>query len=148
MSTALRRQSSDDEDDLEDTPDTLARSVPVNIVRPPRSAHPVQYKTSLTDRGGVIVPHLLAAMRRDDGDRARGSISIRRGSRTISTDRERDQIKSYAADPGAVFESLEGAVSDSESEEETPQNGRFIPPHVLAAKRDDKAEPGWRSLAT
>lgn len=162
MSTALRRQSSDDEDDVEVDTSSMARSVPVNIVRPPRTSHPVQFKTSLTDREGVIVPNLLAAMRRASGQseperspsprRARGSIAIagtsqRRGSRTVSGERERDQVKSYAADPGAMFESLaEGAVSDSDEEEETPQNGKFVPPHVLAAKRDDKPEVGWRSL--
>lgn len=171
MASIMRRhQGSDDEDDEEPPAavDSLARSMPVNIVLSQRVA-PVQFKTSLTDRGGVVVPHLLHAMRRGSGQlgssedatppqgvRApRNSIAIvgslrsgpsygggRRGSR--SGEREREAAKAYGADPGAVFEALAEVAVDSEEED----SDEFVPPHVLAARRDDRPEVGWRSLAT
>lgn len=225
MASVLRRQEDSDDDDgeLSTSPmiSNLARSMPVNIVLPKRERGPVQFKTSLADRGGVVVPHLLHAMRRpsvqmsagsgsvgdaedshassatetdevgelggragvrvgrgrggEDGGRGdsispptgglrapRNSIAIvgslsggtsygggRRGSR--SGERDREAAKAYAADPGAVFEALAEAAVDSESEEDDEPNGfskpGFVPPHVLAARRDDRAEVGWRSLA-
>lgn len=226
MASVLRRQedSDDDDGDLSTSPvvSNLARSMPVNIVLPKRERGPVQFKTSLADRGGVVVPHLLHAMRRpsaqmsagsgsagdaeDGGSRAslatetdevgelggrtgvrvgrgkgrgedggeslspptgglrapRNSIAIvgsllsgtsygggRRGSR--SGERDREAAKAYAADPGAVFEALAEAAVDSESEDDDEPNGfskpGFVPPHVLAARRDDRPEVGWRSLA-
>jgi hypothetical protein len=171
MSSILRRHqdhTSDDEDEEPAAVDSMARSMPVNIVLPKREA-PVQFKTSLTDRGGVVVPHLLHAMRRGSaqlssseeatppaGVRApRNSIAIvgslrggaaygggRRGSR--SGEREREAAKAYGADPGAVFEALAEVAVDSEEED----SDEFVPPHVLAARRDERPEPGWRSLAT
>ncbi|CAK9782843.1 hypothetical protein CC85DRAFT_312743 [Cutaneotrichosporon oleaginosum] len=173
MADVIRRhhdQASDDEDEESAPVDSMARSMPVNIVLPQRDA-PVQFKTSLTDRGGVVVPHLLHAMRRgsaqlssSEGEEAtpptgirapRNSIAIvgslrggtaygggRRGSR--SGDREREAAKAYGADPGAVFEALAEVAVDSEEED----SDQFVPPHVLAARRDERPEPGWRSLAT
>lgn len=197
MASVLRRQSGSDDEDgdasISPVESNLARSMPVNIVLPKRERGPVQFKTSLTDRGGVVVPHLLHAMRRDSaplsssggseadevdgkedgkeeeaspprtGLRApRNSIAIvgnlmggtsyggRRGSR--SGERDREAAKAYGADPGAVFEALAEAAVDSEESDDDEANGykgaAFVPPHVLAARRDDRPEVGWRSLAS
>ncbi|GMK59142.1 hypothetical protein CspeluHIS016_0701570 [Cutaneotrichosporon spelunceum] len=159
MSSVLRRHQTDkdeeEEGDEEQPPvESLARSMPVTIVMPQREA-PVQFKTSLTDRGGVVVPHLLHAMRLGSGPTSseentppaaagqrmpRNSIAfvgslrdaaiggVRRGSR--SGDREREAAKTYGADPGAVFEALAEVAVDSEDED----SDRFVPPHVLAAR--------------
>ncbi|BEI81937.1 hypothetical protein CcaverHIS002_0210970 [Cutaneotrichosporon cavernicola] len=163
MSSVLRRhQATDDEDDEEGPPvESLARSMPVTIVMPKRDG-PVQFKTSLTDRGGVVVPNLLHAMRRGSAQTSSGeatppvglraprnSIAIvgsmrggRRGSR--SGERDREAVKTYGADPGAVFEALAEVAVDSDDED----SDQFVPPHVLAARRDERPGPGWRSLAT
>ncbi|KAL1413390.1 hypothetical protein Q8F55_001152 [Vanrija albida] len=181
QSSGRRRSSSEDED--EDEPDLgLARSMPVAIVNPRALAkkvehgHKLQRKTSLTDRTGMIVPELISAMRerperRDSaedvppvGGRTMRSSSIAiSGSvlgpglarRNVSGEREREQVKSYRADPGAVFESLaDRDESESEDEDATPQtNGasRFVPPHVIVQRDAAKAKmdpDAWRSLAS
>jgi len=170
LSKVLRRspQQHDDDGDGDYTPTDigLARSVPINIALPSRAA-PLQPKTSLTDKKGILVPGLIAAMRERGVERSApraivGSLAqtipARRGSRSGSGDRahrELDQVKSYAADPGAVFESLaEAAIVDSDEDDDAtpgPTNGKFVPPHVLAQRAADKGkikgESGWRSVA-
>ncbi|WOO77215.1 uncharacterized protein LOC62_01G000804 [Vanrija pseudolonga] len=181
QSSGRRRSSSEDE--AEDEPDLgMARSMPVAIVNPRALAkkvehgHKLQRKTSLTDRTGMIVPELISAMRERPerresvdqqppvGGRTMRSSSIAiSGSvlgpglarRNVSGEREREQVKSYRADPGAVFESLaDRDESESEDEDATPQtNGasRFVPPHVVVQREAAKAKmdpDAWRSLAS
>lgn len=182
---SLRRTSTDSlgSDTDSSTVSKLAMSMPMNIAapRPARAASALvdlQRKTSLTDREGILVPSLIAAMRQrgipssnalglSPSQAARptredqGASSHRKTTRSgsVSRDRERDTARSFAADPGAVFESMaEDAVveSDEEEDEDGEQEGTlresgFIPPHVLARRRASQeggAEVGWRSLAT
>ncbi|EKD02413.1 hypothetical protein A1Q2_03305 [Trichosporon asahii var. asahii CBS 8904] len=143
MSSVLHRSDSDDDDDSPAT-SALARSMPINIAMKPRkTSAEYQIKTSVSDREGVVVPNLIRAMRERPG-RRRGSAAL---------GREREQVMSYAADPGAVFESLAEASIDSDDDEDTTggarrKNGQFVPPHVLAAKKEKQPEVGWRSLAS
>jgi hypothetical protein len=164
-----RHDDDDDDDEVDESPaDAFARSVPITITKPVRAIAPqLERKTSLTDRNGMLVPGLIGAMRERGLDRSAprpivGSLAkatpVRRGSRSASGEREREQVKSYAADPGAVFESLaESAVSDDDDEDDDklplPTNGKFVPPHVLAQRAADKdkgiaRESGWGSLAS
>lgn len=143
MSSVLHRSDSDDDDDSPAS-SALARSMPINIAMKPRKpGAEYQIKTSVSDREGVVVPNLIRVMRERPG-RRRGSAAL---------GREREQVMSYAADPGAVFESLAEANIDSDDEEDTTggaarKNGQFVPPHVLAAKKEKQPEVGWRSLAS
>lgn len=146
MSSVLHRSESDDEDDSPAaSASALARSMPINIAMKPRKPGPeYQIKTSVSDREGVVVPNLIRAMRERPG-RRRGSAAL---------GREREQVMSYAADPGAVFESLaEASIDSDEDDEDTTggarrKNGAFVPPHVLAQKKEKQPEVGWRSLAS
>lgn len=183
QSSGRRRSSSEDEDEDEPDLG-MARSMPVAIVNPRALAkkvehgHKLQRKTSLTDRTGMIVPELISAMRerperRESVDQQPpvGGRTMRSSSIAISgsvlgpglaarrnvsgeREREREQVKSYRADPGAVFESLaDRDESESEDEDATPQtNGasRFVPPHVVVQREAAKAKmdpDAWRSLA-
>ncbi|WVQ82011.1 hypothetical protein IAT38_004139 [Cryptococcus sp. DSM 104549] len=171
MYEALRRGPHSPEDDDPDVDEgsisKLATSVPIAIhpIRAGKSngvIPPLQRKTSLSDRQGMLVPPLLAAMR-EKGVARRDSLGVgippprgrpdakRKSSRSASVSRERDAVQSYAADPGAAFESLADGDDDDEDEQEgTVRDKGFIPPHVLARKEDSKELPdvGWRSMAT
>lgn len=144
MSSVLHRSDSDDDDESPDaSASALARSMPINIAMPARKPTEYQIKTSVSEREGVVVPNLIRAMRERPG-RRRGSAAL---------GREREQVMSYAADPGAVFESLAEASIDSDDDEDTTggarrKNGAFVPPHVLAQKKERQQEVGWRSLAS
>lgn len=155
-----RREAREDGDET-DTSSAFARSVPINVIKPRRVESPLQRKTSLTEREGRMVPSLIDAMRErgvDSQGHARtapraiaGSIGkpvttgVRRSSRSASGDRERELVKSFAADPGAMFESLAEGVVDEEEEETA-----FVPPHVLAqrAAEREKASDGRRRLSS
>ncbi|OWZ40726.1 hypothetical protein C351_03434 [Cryptococcus neoformans c8] len=158
----------------------FATSVPIaiNPIRAGQASVPValERKTSLTDRPGIFVPGLRPAMRekgvarsnslglgfpkgvQSSLARGRPSDQQRKASRSASVSREREAVQSYAADPGAVFETLaDGEVEEEEEEEDATATGKgtvmekgFVPPHVLARQEDSKKLPdvGWRSLAS
>ena len=172
---SLRKPSPDSytEENEEAAISKLATSVPVNITFTPPSRRglpglAMERKTSLNEREGILVPSLLAAMRERgitsnalgllaSADRpTRVESSRTRGSRSASVSREREQAKSYSADPGAVFESMADEDEEDESDEEEGQGGTlrdnrtFVPPHVIARResnKDGKPEIGWRSMA-
>ncbi|WVQ74839.1 hypothetical protein IAR50_004446 [Cryptococcus sp. DSM 104548] len=179
MYEALRRGHKyfpgDDEEDDESQVSKLATSVPIQInpLRSGKTSAPVAFerKTSLSDRQGVLVPGLKGAMRENGVEKGntlglgfpapRGrtaSDSQRRNSRSASASRETEAVKSYKADPGAVFESLADAANDEEDNgsgaveagEGTLKDKGFVPPHVLARKADKEQLPnvGWRSMAS
>lgn len=175
MLSALRRDTSEAEDDA-DSPDglvsKLATSVPVNISMPKKrgqpSVLPMERKTSLSDKGDVLVPSLIAAMRQrglgtSQAENTAQSPRVsrfdprhptqqeRRRSRSASISREREGARSYAADPGAVFETLadeDEEALEAEEEEGTLREERFVPPHIVVRREDRQAgaEVGWRSL--
>jgi hypothetical protein len=175
MLSALRRETSETEEEPGPEAATfskLATSVPVNISMPRKKAQPsilpMERKTSLSDKGDILVPSLIAAMRQrgvasgqvEDGaqsprvsrfDPRHPTQQERRRSRSASITREREGARSYAADPGAVFETL--ADEDEETQEEGEDEGtlreeRFVPPHIVVRREDRQAgaEVGWRSL--
>ena len=173
--TALRRESvlSDETSTDDDSAggsgfSKLATSMPVSIAMPARARlPPKERKTSLSDRQGILVPPLMAAMREKGlSNAAPGSVRPSRadrptrenggrvkGSRSASVSREREQVKRYTADPGAVFESLADEGED-DSDEDDGQEGTlrdsrtFVPPHVLARRESlEQPDVGWRSMA-
>ncbi|WVF72737.1 hypothetical protein IAT40_007555 [Kwoniella sp. CBS 6097] len=178
MYGTLRRGSSSDdgeegEGEDESNISKLAMSMPMAIHLPKSRTKEVpefERKTSLSERKGVLVPPLLKAMRERGipqanslgltPSRGRRSIDegLRQTTRSASVSREREQVKSYSQDPGAVFESLadedEGAEDDDEEDEEDQGTLRdkkgFVPPHVLARKNDKQQAPdvGWRSMVS
>ncbi|KAK8854860.1 hypothetical protein IAR55_003599 [Kwoniella newhampshirensis] len=166
----------------------LAMSMPMAIHLPKSNTRSAvlefERKTSLSEREGKLVPPLLRVMKErgtpqnqsgpSPGSNSLGlgvPTSISRGripsitetprnTRSASASREREQLKSYAADPGAIFESL---ADDGEDEEEAGENDNgddqegtlrehrgFVPPHVLARKetKEELPDVGWRSLAS
>ncbi|WWD18992.1 hypothetical protein CI109_103449 [Kwoniella shandongensis] len=182
-SSTLDEDGAEDESQIS----KLAMSMPMAIHLPKTKtrAQVVEFerKTSLSEREGKLVPPLLKAMRErgipepqpgsnvggnslglgvpTSGPRGRlpsNNDTPRNTSRSASVSREREQVKSYAADPGAIFESLaddddddEDGNDDGDEEEGTLRDHRgFVPPHVLARKEDREALPdvGWRSLAS
>lgn len=196
-STSTRRlggsgnHSEDEEDDNEsvgdgDRPESsisaLATSMPIFInmpnrpdIRQPRSTAEMpamEHKTSLRERGSVLVPSLLAAMRergiQSPGDsesagpsaprQVSGSFAQRRNSRSVSGTRDRERVKQFKADPGAVFEAMADDVADEEEDDGageaagedsgTLRDSRtFVPPHVLARKESlNSKDVGWRSM--
>lgn len=173
--TALRREpvlsdeaSTDDDSAGGSGFSKLATSMPVSIAMPVRARlPPKERKTSLSDRQGILVPPLMAAMREKGLDNAvPGSIRPSRadrptretggrvkGSRSASVSREREQVKRYTADPGAVFESLADEGEDDSDVDEgqlgTLRDSRtFVPPHVLARRESlEQPDVGWRSMA-
>jgi hypothetical protein len=205
---SLRPGSAEGDDAAEVTTDEskisrLATSVPMGIILPQARSRPVlplERKTSLSEREGVLVPSLMKAMRKDSDRRsgssgeseerltsrtllpaslareietdqeresretseqtpalASASTPLRRNSRSVSGTRERDQLRSYAHDPGAVFESLaDGSDSGDDENEEgelagtlRDSSGRtFVPPHLLARKESQDGDVGWRSMAS
>jgi len=168
---SLRRTSTDSLGTYSDESaiSKLAMSMPMNIamVRPRKTKvelPEMERKTSLSEREGYMVPPLIGAMRqRGLGPNALGlsparssrEDGTRKPSRSASVSRDRDQVRSYAADPGAVFESLADEAVDADEEEDdggegTLRESGFVPPHVLAGRRESKegnADVGWRSLA-
>lgn len=160
----MRRGStqSDEEDGIDERAiSNLASSLPMEIAlsrKKPKPPVPMERKTSLTERAGKLVPSLRGAMKGRDipehsldlGDDdpnersparvTRNDGSRKKGSRSASVSREREGVKSYAADPGAVFESLVDEDDDDGDEELDGQAGtlrdsrQFVPPHVLARK--------------
>ncbi|ODN92756.1 hypothetical protein L198_05550 [Cryptococcus wingfieldii CBS 7118] len=179
MYEALRRGQTyipgeEDEDD-ESQASKLATSVPIQInpIRAGKASAPVAFerKTSLSDRQGLMVPRLKGAMRESGVEKGntlglgfptpRGrtaSNSQRRNSRSASASRETEAVKSYKADPGAVFESLADTANEDDEDgagavqagEGTLKEKGFVPPHVLARKADKEQLPnvGWRSMAS
>lgn len=184
-------QSEDEEDDDADAsngdrPETsvsaLATSVPIFINMPNRSTSrqprstadlpAMEHKTSLRERGSVLVPSLLAAMRergiQSPGDsnsagpsaprQVSGSFAQRRNSRSVSGTRDRERVKQFKADPGAVFEAMADDVADDEEDDEADEgpgedagtlrdSRTFVPPHVLARKESlNSKDVGWRSM--
>ncbi|WVR07443.1 hypothetical protein IAU60_004484 [Kwoniella sp. DSM 27419] len=160
MYATLRRGSNTsdtDEDPVDESSiSKLAMSMPMAIHLPKaktRKAEVPEFerKTSLSERQGLLVPPLLKAMRErgmpqdvklgvtPSRGRPEAAESMRRTSRQESVSREREQVKSYAADPGAVFESLADEGDDDE-EGDAEDGGTlrdtrgFMPPHVLARK--------------
>ncbi|KAK4689490.1 hypothetical protein P7C73_g611, partial [Tremellales sp. Uapishka_1] len=137
----------------------LAISVPVDIVFPKTrraaSGLEMERKTSLTDKRGILVPPLKQAMERSGGRGRTSSSTSLSGQRagSASRERERDQVRTYSADPGAVFESLaDGPVGDDDEEDDDDEGqgtlrDRFVPPHVLAGRQSAKTDVGWRSMA-
>ncbi|OCF42736.1 hypothetical protein I317_03467 [Kwoniella heveanensis CBS 569] len=177
MYGTLRRGSSSSDDEVETVDESsiskLAMSMPMAIHLPKSRTKEVpefERKTSLSERKGVLVPPLLKAMRERGvpqanslgltPSRGRSSIDdgLRKTSRSASVSREREQVKSYSQDPGAVFESLaddgeedEGAEEEEEEEQGTLRDNKgFVPPHVLARKNDKQQQPdlGWRSMVS
>lgn len=168
---SLRRTSTDSLGTYSDESaiSKLAMSMPMNIamVRPKKAKAELpemERKTSLSEREGFLVPPLIGAMRqRGLGPNALGlsparpsqEDGVRRSSRSASVSRDREQARSYAADPGAVFESMADEVIDGDEDDDGANEGTlresgFIPPHVLAGRRGSKegnSESGWRSLA-
>lgn len=168
-----------DEETDESKISKLATSVPIGIGFPggrgaPRLAPPLplERKTSLSDREGALVPSLIAAMKQRGVDipasamqandrmsrsRVASGQSLRRASRSGSAsrdrDRDRDHARSYAQDPGAVFESLADTVKEEDEDAEdldegTLRESRFLPPHVIARKESmGERDVGWRSMA-
>lgn len=123
----------------------------------------MERKTSLSEKDGVLVPPLMAAMReRGVGGNSLGldvppprrgrkeTAPIRKTSRSASVSRERDQAMSYTADPGAALETLGDEEEDSDEEEEVGGTLRdsktFIPPHLIGRKESRDGEVGWRSM--
>jgi hypothetical protein len=174
-----RRRGADEDSDSSDidgtpkNPSMFATSMPLQIALPKRAGQQkpdllaLQRKTSLTERPGLLVPALLAAMREKP---ARGNVlglnvpepepqegtPERHDPRSASTSRDRSQSISgtFKQDPGAVFE----AMADDEDEDEVgeiddtstrPGRPNFVPPHIQSLQ-DDVADSmiGWRSLAT
>lgn len=153
----LRRNMSYDGE--EENLSKLATSVPLAIVspsRPARGPHPLERKTSLTEREGVLVPPLRQAMRKTSIAVPTTSNSIlglvtsreRRGSRSASASRERDNVRTFNVDPGPVFETLADEVEEEETDDDL-EEGTFVPPHVLARKESKQTQDvGWRSMVT
>ncbi|WVQ99941.1 hypothetical protein IAU59_007084 [Kwoniella sp. CBS 9459] len=175
MYGTLRRGSASSDDEGETVDESsiskLAMSMPMAIHLPKSRTKEVpefERKTSLSERKGVLVPPLLKVMRERGisqtnslgltPSRGRPSIDegMRKTSRSASVSREREQVKSYSQDPGAVFESLadDGDEEEEEGAEEEEEQGTlrdnkgFVPPHVLARKNDKQqsADVGWRSM--
>jgi hypothetical protein len=182
---AMQRRSSDASDSENESEEgaisKLAVSMPLNIALPPARTTsvsgllPLERKTSLSEREGVLVPPLKAAMRQR-GILRNNSLGLdvpstpgpssprgtregpfgRRGSRSASVSRERELVMSFKADPGAVFEALVDDDDDDDGEDgEEQQEGTlrdsraFVPPHVLARKESmQAADVGWRSMVT
>lgn len=182
MYASLRRDSANSDDvlDLDELAiSKLATSMPLAIALPRKKVAPpvaMERKTSLSDRTGILVPPLRLAMRergvlgsplgenvptpRDRSPVRCKRTDLRHGSRSASVSREREGVKTYGADPGAVFETL--ADENEEDEEEghgrgdngdggagPPKDKKFVPPHVIA-RNEDLATPdvGWRSLVS
>jgi hypothetical protein len=145
----------------------LAQSMPMNIAlkrntQTTRTLPAMERKTSWSDRH-ELVPPLKAAMRQQGvlGSNMLGlsppampsdADTARRPSRSASLSRDRDDVRSYQQDPGAVFESLADETDETEDDGEnegTLREGRFVPPHVIArrASHGEGPEVGWRSLA-
>ena len=172
---SLRRGSkdSDDENSFDEAAvSRLAMSMPMDIVLSKRRGQadiPMEPKTSLSDRKGIMVPPLMMAMREKGIPGGLNSLGLdeatprerpartveprRRGSRSASVSREREGVKTYGADPGAVFETL----ADEGEDDEDDENGRpgalrdgrkFVPPHVLARNESREPDVGWRSLVS
>ena len=177
---SLRRssRSSEDGDEADDAAiSKLAISMPVQIAiskirNLPSTA--MERKTSLSDRSDVLVPPLRHAMRErgitntplgpesetprggSPGRRSRIDFSSKKGIRSASVSRERQVMRDYAADPGAVFESLADDDDDEDPHHDVAAGPKgtdaevrkFVPPHVLARKESREPEVGWRSLVT
>ncbi|WWD02495.1 hypothetical protein V865_000535 [Kwoniella europaea PYCC6329] len=179
MYATLRRgsSSSDDDEEVEDESriSKLAMSMPMAIHLPKsRAKHEtvteLERKTSLSDKHGVLVPPLLKAMRQRGIEQNSLGLSsprgrtpqnqIRKVSRSASVSREREQVQSYKNDPGALYESLGDADYDDDEDADGEENEQdqgtlrdkkgFIPPHVLARKKDKDQLPdvGWRSMVS
>lgn len=134
----------------------LATSVPVGInirksaMKRRTELPPMERKTSLSDREGILVPPLMAAMRQrgiganslglsaNDGQTGlSGRTPTRedagRSSRTASASREREQARSYAGDPGAAFESMaDEAVDSDEGDGEDDHEGTLRDSRLLS----------------
>ncbi len=176
---SLRRDSADEVEDGsidESAVSKLATSMPMAIVRlrtKAVSSLAMERKTSLSERTGILVPPLRQAMRGRgvaesplDGDvptpRERSTVrpsradAARRGSRSASVSREREGVKAYGADPGAVFETLADENDGDEDGDEgnggetgTLKDKKFVPPHVIARRESREApDVGWRSLVS
>ncbi|WRT68323.1 uncharacterized protein IL334_005299 [Kwoniella shivajii] len=155
--------SSDDDGTEEDESriSKLAMSMPMAIHLPKSRIKAVpefERKTSLSERTGVLVPPLLKVMKERGSPqptprgRTKNGEVIRKGSRSASVSREREQVQSFSNDPGAVFESLGDDDDEDETEEDqgTLRDKGFVPPHVLARKGDKEQLPnvGWRSMVS
>jgi hypothetical protein len=152
MFSVLRRDSTESYDETEDSAaiSRLATSVPVNITLP-RKPKPGGNLLPMERKTGILVPSLIAAMR--DRGKATNRLGLtpsrptrvdggtRRGSRSASVSRERDVSRSYAADPGAVFEALADEDESQEADQgDTVEEGTlradrgFVPPHLVARR--------------
>ncbi|WWC90792.1 uncharacterized protein L201_005729 [Kwoniella dendrophila CBS 6074] len=183
MYATLRRGSStaEEEDDNVDESNIskLAMSMPMAIHLPKSRVKHVavtelERKTSLSDKHGILVPPLLKVMKQrgisEEGNSLgiSSSLSLSRGRtpindtnnkslRSTSVSREREQVKSYNNDPGALYESLgddedeDSTNNENEDDQGTLRDAKgFIPPHVLARKSDKEQLPdvGWRSMVS
>lgn len=174
-----RRRDADSDSDSSDTeatpknPSMFATSMPVQIAMPKRTGHRkaeesnLERKTSLTERPGLLVPGLLAAMREKPVKGNSLGLNVpdleteptptdRQSARTNSTSRDRSASISgtFKQDPGAVFEALaddedNDEVGDIDDASTRPGRPNFVPPHIQSLQ-DDIADSlvGWRSLAT
>lgn len=147
-----RSEDEADDDDIaggqhESKVSAFATSVPVFINMPQmalgrasrgRAELPaMEQKTSLRDRGSVLVPSLLAAMRErglatpDSGTSGQlnnnnagpSTFGQRRDSRSVSGNRDRERVKQFQADPGAAFESMADDVADERDDGESGPGG-------------------------
>ena len=141
----------------------LGASMPMGIAlkgkaRPPV---PMERKTSLSEREAVLVPSLMGVMRENgmihgnslalDVPTPRGrspsrptkpDSGLRKSARSESISRERESVVNYAADPGAVFETLVDAEEEDEGSQVDGQamgstlrgNRTFVPPHLVAIR--------------
>jgi hypothetical protein len=186
----LHAPSDSDEDD-ESVPSTssaeplkgnMAMSMPVDIVMPKhrviakgKSNGPrLERKTSLTEKRGIMVPPLRAAMRPDNtlglsmdgtagprnGDgQGEGQRGVASRSKSVSREREEEQMREFNGDPGAALELLaktgedEGDERDAKGVDDGVVPGTlverkgFVPPHVLARRVSAQVDVGWRSMA-
>ncbi|GJJ07407.1 hypothetical protein Clacol_001609 [Clathrus columnatus] len=113
----------------------LARSLPIQIRPPPHYTRVLEFKTSLTDKQGILVPPLKF-------DKPKSSTAMRKA---VYADRD----LSRSVDPGPTLN------MDEEIDEESPENpiddqdrGRRHALSILQARSTVPEAGMWRSLAT
>ena len=139
--SSLRRgmASLDDETDVDQTAiSKFATSMPLNISLSREKPIPrtqMERKTSFEERPDVLVPPLIGAMRERGVPQSSLGLDIasptsftplragrgntrNKGLRPASGFAERNGMKSYTADPGAVFETLADEAEDEEDDRE------------------------------